>query len=170
MNVQPKEYLAEHPFLQMPAVIWNSDMSLYAKCLYMTLMNRGKLSEMNGFQDEKGTYVFCTVEQAAKELSCKRDKAMKTFRELEERGLLLRVRRSAMRSNYYYLRAMQEQSAEPKPPVKTVQPVPATTTDLFQPRNGCYTSFDMNELQVLLDRGAGCPKFDQSTGSTSESR
>lgn len=160
MKVQPKEYLAERPFLQMPLEIWNSDLSLHAKCLYMTLMNRGKLSELNGHQDEQGVYAFCTIEQAGKELSCKKDKTMKTFRELEERGLIVRERRGAMRSNYYYLRGLKESHPNEKvqaPPPQKAAYVPKKAE--FTTNHGCYSSFDINELQAILDRGGGRAPF-----------
>ena len=169
MKIQPKEYLAERPFLQMPLEIWNSELSLHAKCLYMTLMNRGKLSEINGHQDEEGVYAFCTIEQAAKELSCKRDKAMKTFRELEEAGLIVRVKRGAMRSNYYYLRGTektQEQVVSKSPELCCSRP--QQKAPRYQPAYESNSSFVLEELEELIRMGGSAPKVDiiESTKST----
>ena len=85
---------------------------------------------------------------------------MKTFRELEERGLIVRERRGAMRSNYYYLHGLKESV----PNVKVQAPLPQKAAYVpkkseFTANHGCYSSFDINELQAILDRGGGRVPF-----------
>lgn len=65
-----------------------------AKELYTKLYNRACLSATKGdsFRDEHGIYVIYTVEEACRQLNCKRDKAMSTFKELQKVGLIDRKR------------------------------------------------------------------------------
>ena len=69
-------------------------MSPAAKELYTKLLNRYYLSLNNGdrFKDEYGYYVLYTGEEACNQLNCKKDKAIKTFRELESAALIRRRR------------------------------------------------------------------------------
>ena len=65
-----------------------------SKELYTKLYNRACLSATKGdaFKDRHGFYVVFTLNEACSQLNCKRDKAMKTFKELEKVGLIKRRR------------------------------------------------------------------------------
>lgn len=65
-----------------------------AKELYTKLYSRACLSATKDdlFRDEYGVYVIYTVEEARDQLNCGKDKAINTFKELEEAGLIARVR------------------------------------------------------------------------------
>lgn len=69
-------------------------LSPFAKELFTKLYNRVCLSATKGdtFRDEKGFYVIYTIEEACSQLNCGRDKAIRTFKELEEVGLIERER------------------------------------------------------------------------------
>ena len=69
-------------------------LSPFAKELFTKLYNRVCLSATKGdmFRDENGLYVIYTIEEACSQLNCGRDKAIRTFKELEEVGLINRER------------------------------------------------------------------------------
>ena len=99
-------------FLMLPFDIFESDLSPKAKLLYAYLLNLSSLSVKNGLHDEKGVYVFCTLETACRILDCGHDKATELFRELECAGLIWRKRTRT--APYIYLLApedAQEQQA-----------------------------------------------------------
>ena len=65
-----------------------------AKELYTVMLGRTCLSATKGdaFRDEMGVYIIYTVEEAEGFLNCKKEKAMKVFKELETAGLIRRRR------------------------------------------------------------------------------
>ena len=65
-----------------------------AKELYTKLYSRACLSATKDdlFRDERGVYVIYTVDEARDQLNCGKDKAINTFKELEEAGLIDRER------------------------------------------------------------------------------
>jgi len=69
-------------------------LSPFAKELFTKLYNRVCLSATKGdtFRDKNGFYVIYTIEEACSQLNCGRDKAIRTFKELEKVGLINRER------------------------------------------------------------------------------
>ena len=65
-----------------------------AKELYTVMFGRTCLSATKGdtYRDEMGVYIIYTVEEAEGFLNCKKEKAMKVFKELEAAGLIKRRR------------------------------------------------------------------------------
>ena len=49
--------------------------SAEAIVLYIALLDLSTLSEKNGFTDERGTFVYCSIRQAQELLRCGHDKA-----------------------------------------------------------------------------------------------
>ena len=94
MNTHPKS----EGFDMRPRILdINPDykkLSPFAKELFTKLYNRVCLSATKGdmFRDENGLYVIYTIEEACSQLNCGRDKAIRTFKELEEVGLINRER------------------------------------------------------------------------------
>lgn len=77
-------------FIKLPCAIFDSRLSPLAKLLYAYLLNLSTLSAKNGLSDERGVYVFCTLEQASEMLDCSRNTARKHFKQLDEQGLIKR--------------------------------------------------------------------------------
>ena len=94
MNTHPKS----EGFDMRPRILdINPDykkLSPFAKELFTKLYNRLCLSATKGdtFRDENGFYAIYTIEEACSQLNCGRDKAIRTFKELEEAGLIDRER------------------------------------------------------------------------------
>ena len=81
------------------------DMTIYEKVLYSILLAKHYQSTTNKhvFSDEKGIFVYFTVETASKTLNCTVPTAIKVFQKLEERGYIKRVWQGACRANKIYV-------------------------------------------------------------------
>lgn len=85
-------------FLRVPMFLITdktfSDLSSDAKLLYSLMLNRIGLSVRNGWLDEKNrVYIIFTLEEAKECLKCANDKCSRTFKELEDIGLICRKKR-----------------------------------------------------------------------------
>ena len=68
-------------------------LSVEAKLLYTLLLDRMGLSLQNGWQDENNrVFIFYTLQEAQEALSCGHNKATRLFSELEQFGLIERVK------------------------------------------------------------------------------
>lgn len=86
-----------------------SAMHLEAMVLYSILLSRVSLSEKNNWRDEKQrVFVYCTVDEVCHFLRCGRDKAMKTLRELEQFGLISRIKQGRGKPDRIYVQLLQE--------------------------------------------------------------
>lgn len=86
-----------------------SSLHLESIVLYSMLLSRLSLSEKNNWRDEKGRiFVYCTVDETCHFLRCRRDKAMKTLRELEKYGLIIRTKQGRGRPVKIYVALLQE--------------------------------------------------------------
>lgn len=106
MPIQSTRYIYEDSFLAVPRVIFsNKNLSAAARLLYIHLLDRSKLSEKNGLMDDNGIFVYCTIEEAAKVIGCRLNKAHDTFDELLEQGYIEKKRQGLGRANKYYVNA-----------------------------------------------------------------
>ena len=87
----------------------NNAISITAKVLYTRLSARLELSEKNkAFQDKDGTpFIYYTVEELAHELGCGITTIKKSMKELEDIGLINRVRQYACKANKIYVHSVQ---------------------------------------------------------------
>ena len=123
-------------FLMLPFDIFESDLPPKAKLLYAYLLNLGSLSVKNDLHDEKGVYVFCTIQKAADILDCNRDTARKVFRILEENKLIYRRFRNG-EAFQIYLASSSNESTRPEisTPEKVSAPLenPTPPAEIFDP-------------------------------------
>ena len=141
MPIKSTEYIYEQSYLTLPRNIYaNLDLSVHARMLYMYLLDISKLSEQNGYMDDKGIFVYCSIETAANIIGCRLNKAHDTFDELIEKGLLEKRRLGLGKPNKYYVNAVQnvaEEASEttenhvqqPEAPSVSVQNVTVPTTE-----------------------------------------
>lgn len=103
-------------------------LSAESKELYTKLYNRACLSATKGdaFKDRHGLYVVFTLDEACSQLNCKRDKAMKTFKELEKAGLIQRRRYGYGNPYRIYVKDLLGRLD------KTISAVPKKTTSINQ--------------------------------------
>ncbi len=126
------EYLNSRPFMQVPRWLYDFELSVYARQLFIVLLDLAKLAEQNKQMDEKGVYVYYTLEQAQKSLQCSKNKAIKSFREIEEQQLILRAQRGCNKANIYYI--LLPDMPPDSEPVPQTMPAFAPKTEGFVPQ------------------------------------
>ena len=87
----------QYLFYRVPQVLFTDDEFRYisseAKLLYGFLLDRTALSAKNKWTDEDGkVYVYFTQDEAKEKLNIGTGKATKIFSELDEIGLIIRIR------------------------------------------------------------------------------
>ena len=92
------------PFIPLPRFMLAGDYSINAKLLYGLLLNRTTLSQKSGWVSEDGNvYVIYTIKQMADDLD-RSERTVKTaLRELENAGLITRVRQGWNQANRIFL-------------------------------------------------------------------
>ena len=92
------------PFIPLPRFMIASEHSINAKLLYALLLNRTMLSQKSGWVSEDGNvYVIYTIKQMADDLN-RSERTVKTaLNELENAGLITRVRQGWNRANRIFL-------------------------------------------------------------------
>lgn len=133
MFIKDTRWIYQQSYLTVPRSLFcDSSLSPAARLLYIHLLDRSKLSEQNGFVDDKGIFVFCTREEAARLLGCGLSKVQRCFKELVQGGYLFCVRQGQCRANKYYVHKPPqsdsgleaEENGEPNAPsLPTGQPI-----------------------------------------------
>lgn len=92
------------PFIPLPRFMLAGEYSINAKLLYGLLLNRTTLSQKSGRVSEDGNvYVIYTIKQMADDLD-RSERTVKTaLRELENAGLITRVRQGWNQANRIFL-------------------------------------------------------------------
>ena len=94
-------------FYMLPKELFESEdyqeMSLHAKVLYSLMRDRRSLSETNRWKDNGRTFIVFAQDNMCDLLGCKKDKVIKTLRELEEAELIERKIIGRKQPNYYYV-------------------------------------------------------------------
>lgn len=104
-----KKDTALPPFIPLPRFMIASEHSINAKLLYGLLLNRTMLSQKSGWVSEDGNvYVIYTIKQMADGLN-RSERTVKTaLNELENAGLITRVRQGWNRANRIFLHLPDE--------------------------------------------------------------
>ena len=92
------------PFVPLPKFILHTELSLNAKLLYGLLLNRSMLSQKNDWVDQNGhVFVIYTIRQMAEDLDRSQRTVKNALNELENAGLLLRVRQGFQQANRIFV-------------------------------------------------------------------
>ena len=84
----------------MPRFILRGEYSINAKLLYTLLLGRTQLSQKSGWVSEDGdVYVIYTIRQMANDLNRSERTVKAALAELENAGLIIRVRQGWNRAN-----------------------------------------------------------------------
>lgn len=110
MSFQYFDYGEErrYSFRQVPKLLLEEPkfktLSGDAKLLYSLMLDRGYLSRINGWYDERGhPFIYFTIEDVTKSLSIGHSKAANLLSDLEKAGLILRVRQGLGKPNRIYV-------------------------------------------------------------------
>ena len=99
-----KKDTALPPFIPLPRFMIASEHSINAKLLYGLLLNRTMLSQKSGWVSEDGNvYVIYTIKQMADGLNRSERTVTTALNELENVGLITRVRQGWNRANRIFL-------------------------------------------------------------------
>lgn len=103
-------------------------LSTDAKLLYGLLLDRMGLSAKNGWYDEAGrVYIYYTLEEIQKDLSCGHEKAVKLLAELDKGkgiGLIERKKQGQGRPAKIYVKRFTTRAVPPAPPAPDPDPQP----------------------------------------------
>ena len=104
-----KQHAEQFSFYRIPKALFTgsvfSCLSCEAKVLYGLLLDRMCLSSKNGWIDSQGrVYIIFTIEEITEALGCGDQKAGRHLRELEDIGLIERIRRGLGRPNLIYVK------------------------------------------------------------------
>ena len=90
--------------MPLPKFILRTELSLNAKLLYGLLLNRSMLSQKNDWADEEGRiFVIYTIRQMAEDLDRSERTVKNALNELENAGLLRRVRQGFQQANRIFV-------------------------------------------------------------------
>lgn len=84
-------------FYRVPKLLFDdpafASVSAQAKLVYALLMDRVSLSEKNNWRDKNDrVYIYYTIESIMKMLDCQNQKAGKLLKELEQAGLIEKIK------------------------------------------------------------------------------
>ena len=88
-------------FFKFPAWLLASTLSDRAMILYMLIADRVQASAKNGFTDDRGPYCYYTVREIEKKLSVSHRTAQRSIAELEEKGIITRIRPQGNRTQAF---------------------------------------------------------------------
>ena len=96
-------------FVPLPRFMLVSKHTMNAKMLYAILLDRTKLSQSRGFVDDEGNvYVIFPIKQMAEKIQ-RSERTVKTaLNELEEAGLIIRVRQGWNRANLIFVKMPED--------------------------------------------------------------
>ena len=108
------------PFIPLPRFMLTGEYSINAKLLYGLLLNRTTLSQKSGWVSEDGNvYVIYTIKQMANDLD-RSERTVKTaLRELENAGLITRIRQGWNQANRIFLQIPDRVQISSRPAGKT---------------------------------------------------
>ena len=100
----------------MPRFILRGEYSINAKLLYALLLGRTQLSQKSGWVSEDGdVYVIYTIRQMANDLNRSERTVKAALAELENAGLITRIRQGWNRANHIFLQLPDEVQLSSRP-------------------------------------------------------
>lgn len=146
-------------FYRIPRVLFTDNrfrkISTDGKVLYGLLLDRVFLSQENGWVDEEGrVYIIFTLVAIRKAMDCSEKSAIKYLTELEEFGLIERIRQGLGKPSLIYVKNFIDQENLRVMTCKNYSSstVKVTGTDQYnlQPNNTNYNNTDLNNTNLIL--------------------
>lgn len=146
-------------FYRIPRVLFTDNrfrkISTDGKVLYGLLLDRVFLSQENGWVDEEGrVYIIFTLAAIRKAMDCSEKSAIKYLTELEEFGLIERIRQGLGKPSLIYVKNFIDQENLRVMNCKNYSSptVKVTGTDQYnlQPNNTNYNNTDLNNTNLIL--------------------
>ena len=110
--------------MPLPRFILRGEYSINAKLLYALLLGRTQLSQKSGWVSEDGdVYVIYTIRQMANDLNRSERTVKAALAELENAGLIIRVRQGWNRANRIFLQLPDEVQLSSRPAESTMSTI-----------------------------------------------
>lgn len=135
------------PYVPLPKFILRAELSLNAKLLYGLLLNRSMLSQKNNWADKNGNiFVIYTISQMAEDLDRSERTVKNALNELENAGLIQRVRQGFQQANRIFVLLPEAAPQEGKLyPIEGQKTAPATGQNLPGSKTEEYNDLSQNE-------------------------
>ena len=102
--------------MPLPRFILRSEYSINAKLLYALLLGRTQLSQKSGWvSEDENVYVIYTIRQMANDLNRSERTVKAALAELENAGLITRIRQGWNRANHLFLQLPDEVQLSSRP-------------------------------------------------------
>ena len=109
-------------FVQVPLeLLTRTDISSNAKVLYALMISRNSLSEKNNWTDQRGTYIYYTIEEIQKTMNISERTAQRLVRELVKARLIVRRPQTQNKPYKIYVQDSEEVKT-PFPEVSKMTP------------------------------------------------
>ena len=96
-----------------PKFLYNLDISIYSKFVFMALLNRGMLSKSNGWSKNGKIFLSYSIENIANDLKISISSTKRALNELEKIDLIEKKRKGKGTANEIYLRLPSDSSDRP---------------------------------------------------------
>ncbi len=136
------------PFVPLPRFMIASEYSINAKLLYGLLLNRTMLSQKSGWVSEDGNvYVIYTIKQMADDLNRSERTVKNALNELQNAGLITRVRQGWNRANRIFLQ-LPDGVQISSPPEGNICPMEVQKTSPCMGQNLPTSNTDKNYTDI----------------------
>ena len=141
-------------YMQFPKFLLDTDLSYTAMIIYMTLLDRARLSMKNGWKNEKGiTYLVYPVENLAKDIHRGQTTVKDSISELRRAGLIETERLGLGRANRIYVRV----------PAEAGDSKPNTLSDATPTQPDSQISGSLSDINPDIRRTDNCPFDSRNT-------
>ena len=145
----------QYSFYRIPKILFSnpvfSSISTDAKLLYGLMLDRMDLSYKNHWVDEKNrVYIYFTLEDAMRQLNCKKDKGVKLFAELDCAngiGLIERIKQGQGKPTKIYVKSFT--SYQNKTSEKTKSGIRKKRSQDFGKIEANYTNENNTEKELI---------------------
>ena len=121
-------------FVQVPLeLLTRTDISSNAKVLYALMISRNSLSEKNNWTDQRGTYIYYTIEEIQKTMNISERTAQRLVRELVKARLIVRRPQTQNKPYKIYVQDSEEVKT-PFPEVSKMTPKNDSGVSKMTPR------------------------------------
>lgn len=128
-------------FVQVPLeLLTRTDISSNAKVLYALMISRNSLSEKNNWTDQRGTYIYYTIEEIQKTMNISERTAQRLVRELVKARLIVRRPQTQNKPYKIYVQDSEEVKT-PFPEVSKMTPQNNSGVSKMTPELYSYQSY-----------------------------
>ena len=139
-------------FVQVPLeLLTRTDISSNAKVLYALMISRNSLSEKNNWTDQRGTYIYYTIEEIQKTMNISERTAQRLVRELVKARLIVRRPQTQNKPYKIYVQDSEEVKT-PFPEVSKMTPQNNSGVSKMTPPGVSKMTPELYSYQSYIDQ------------------